>query len=40
VLAQSAKPQDKATLLKMAETWRRLADEALREKPSSRKKAD
>ena len=39
-LARSAKPQHKATLLKMAETWRRLADEIGLEKPASRKDAD
>jgi len=38
-LAQSAKPQHKAALLEMAETWRRLAEEIAREKPSSRKGA-
>ena len=36
-LAQSAKPQHEAALLEMAETWRRLAEEIAREKPSSRK---
>jgi hypothetical protein len=38
-LAQSAKPQHKAALLEMAETWRRLAEEMARQKPSSRKEA-
>jgi hypothetical protein len=39
-LAQSAKPQHKAALLKMAEAWRRLADEIPREESSSRKDAE
>ena len=39
-LAQSAKPQHGATLLKMAETWRRLAEEISRDRPLSRKEAD
>ncbi len=39
-LAQSAKPQHKATLLEMAETWRRLADEISREKSKSRTDGD
>jgi hypothetical protein len=38
-LTQSAKPQHNAALLEMAETWRRLAEEIAREKPSSRKNA-
>jgi hypothetical protein len=32
-LAQNAKPQHKAALLAMAETWRRLAEEIARENP-------
>src|SRR5207244_4169720 len=36
-LAQSAKPQHKATLLRMAETWRRLAEEAAQGKRLPRK---
>jgi hypothetical protein len=39
-LAQSAKPQHKAALLKMAEAWRRLADEIPGEKSASRKDAE
>jgi hypothetical protein len=39
-LAQGAKPQHKAALLKMAEAWRRLADEMPRQEPLSRKDAD
>ena len=39
-LAQSAKPQHRATLLKMAETWRRLAEEIAREKPRPRRDAE
>jgi hypothetical protein len=38
-LAQNAKPQHKAALLEMAETWRRLAEEIAREKSSFRKNA-
>jgi hypothetical protein len=38
-LGQSAKPQHKATLLEMAETWRRLAEEISPEKPASPKDA-
>ncbi len=36
-LAQSAKSQHKETLLRMAETWRRLADEAAQGKRLPRK---
>jgi hypothetical protein len=39
-LARSAKPQHRATLLKMAETWQRLADEIARENPTRGKDAD
>ena len=38
-LAQGAKPGHKAGLLKMAEAWRRLADEIPQEKSASRKNA-
>lgn len=38
-LAQGAKPEHKAALLKMAEAWRRLADEIPQEKSPSWKDA-